>query len=45
MLTAFYDEESVRMWPGLGLSGFGFGEIELLKSNAPSESLAGPAQA
>ena len=45
MLIAFYDEESVGIWPGSGLLGFGFGKIELLESNAPSESSVSPAQA
>ena len=42
MLIAFYDEESVGMWPGSGLPEFGFGEVELLESNAPSESSIDP---
>ena len=45
MLIVFYDDESVGMWLGSGLLGFGFGEIELLESNAPSKSSAGSAQA
>ena len=41
----FYAEESVGIWPGLGLPGFRFREIDLPEYKVPSESSTDLAQA